>query len=200
MDINKYIKKEAYVTRDPYPDAWRNHPNGSIIGHYSDIIKGNVFDFGCNHGACSFLLCDNPNVKKVIGFDLNPLAIELANQTKDDLKIKNIDFVCGNVCEYDFNDNFDTIVTFHALEHLFPEDLSDVIKRFYSLLNVNGCLIVSIPNGHCYDGPEHVNYFNVNDLASAFERENFKTIECFVDERWSEKCIITGIFQKKNRL
>ena len=57
--IDRYKLKENYITRDPNPNSWRNHPNGNILNIYSDTINGNVLDFGCNHGGCTFLICEN---------------------------------------------------------------------------------------------------------------------------------------------
>ena len=56
--MDRYTSKENYVTRDPNPDEWRTHPNNNILKFYEDKLLGNVLDFVCNHGSCSFLILD----------------------------------------------------------------------------------------------------------------------------------------------
>ena len=164
---DRYKIKENYVTRDPYPESWRNHPNGNILSIYSDIIKGDVLDFGCNHGACTFLLCENKKIKSIIGLDLNPNAIQVANKTKENYVDCNINFICENILDVNITQNFDTIVSFHTLEHIYPEDVNFVLSKLYNSLSKDGYLIISIPYENAFDdGTQHVAFYNEKSLKN----------------------------------
>jgi len=196
--IDKYKIKENYITRNPSPEDWRNHPNGQILNLYSNIIKGKVFDFGCNHGAETFLICENENVTKVTGLDLNCDAIDIANKTKEQFYDCNINFICSNIIDFEINEKYDTIISFHTIEHIYPEDIDSIIKKLLESLNNEGYCIISIPYEHAYDnGVQHVAYYNENSLKEVFEKNGFKTIECIKDDRHSEGNLLTGIFIKK---
>jgi 2-polyprenyl-3-methyl-5-hydroxy-6-metoxy-1,4-benzoquinol methylase len=195
--IDRYKIKENYITRDPNPNSWRNHPNGNILKIYSDIISGDVLDFGCNHGSCTFLICENNNVSSVIGLDLNEGAIKVANQTKQELGESKISFILGNILDVVFDKKFDSIISFHTLEHIYPEDVDIVLEKLYNSLTDNGNFIISIPYEHAFDdGTQHVAFYNELTLSELFEKHNFKTVECLHDNRHSEGGILTGIFKK----
>ena len=196
--MDRYSEKENYVTRDSDPNEWREHANGLLITHYQELIKGDVIDFGCNHGACTFLLCENKNVNKVYGLDLNQNAIDVANETKIKFSDYNVEFICGNVLNFNSDIKFDTIVSFHTIEHIYPDDISIVLQKFYNLLN-DGCyFITSIPYEKGYDnGIQHVAYYNEISLKELFENNGFETIECLYDNRVGIPNILTGVFRKK---
>lgn len=196
--MDRYKIKENYITRNPDPNDWVNHPNGSILKIYSNLIKGNVLDFGCNHGACTFLLCDNKQVNKIIGIDLNKDSLDVALNTKKKYSNCNIDFICSNILDIELEEKFDTIVSFHTLEHIYPDDIDFVLTKLFNSLNINGFFIVSIPYEKAFDdGSQHVAFYNENTLSKLFEKNKFITIECLNDNRHSEGGILTGIFQKK---
>jgi 2-polyprenyl-3-methyl-5-hydroxy-6-metoxy-1,4-benzoquinol methylase len=174
--MDRYLEKENYVTRDSDPEAWRNHANGLLITLYKDLIKGDVIDFGCNHGACSFLLCENDNVKKVYGLDLNQEAINVANETKLKLPNHNIEFICDNVLNFNNDMKFDTVISFHTIEHIYPEDIDVILQKFHNMLPQGGYFITSIPYEKAYDnGVQHVAYYNESSLSELFEKNGFYT-------------------------
>ena len=196
--IDRYTIKENYVTRDPSPDNWRTHPNFNILNYYSDKILGNVLDFGCNHGSCSFLILDNPKVEKVLGLDLNPEAIKVAYVTKlNSYNESNIDFVVTNILDFEYDSKFDTIVSFHTLEHIYPEDVDLVLQKLNFYLVENGHFLISIPYKEAYDnGEQHVAYYDEISLKELFEKNNYKTIECYYDNKCGGGGILTGLFKK----
>jgi 2-polyprenyl-3-methyl-5-hydroxy-6-metoxy-1,4-benzoquinol methylase len=195
---DKYYIKENYVTRNPEPEKWISHPNGNILNIYSEIIRGNVLDFGCNHGACSYLICSNKNVKSITGLDLNQEAIKVAENTKTNYPNCDIKFICENILNTTLTQSFDTIVSFHTLEHIYPEDVNSVLSKLYDSLTYDGYFIISIPYDHAFDdGTQHVAFYNEASLSKLFEENKFTTIECLNDNRHSESGILTGIFKKE---
>ena len=195
---DRYKSKENYLVRNPEPNKWESHPNSNILDLYSNLIKGNVLDFGCNHGACSFLICKNKNVTGVVGLDLNEEAIKIGEQTKSDFPECNIKFICENILDVNFDEMFDTIVSFHTLEHIYPEDVNYVLSKLNNSLVENGHLIISIPYRQSHDnGNQHVAYYDEISLSKLFESNGFTTVECLQDNRLTEGGILTGIFKKE---
>lgn len=196
--MDRYLEKENYVTRDSDPEEWRYHANGLLIDLYKNLIKGDVIDFGCNHGACTFLLCENENVKNVYGLDLNQEAINVANETKIKLPNHKVEFICDNVLNFNGNMKFDTVISFHTIEHIYPEDIDIILQKFHNMLPEGGYFITSIPYETAYDnGIQHVAYYNENSLSELFERNGYETIECLNDNRVGIGGILTGVFRKK---
>lgn len=198
--MHKYEQKENYIVRNPDPKDWIRHPNAEIMSRYSGLIKGSVLDFGCNNGACTFLIAELTSAKLVTGYDINQNAINLALATKKSLKQKDVNFLCGDFLIENFEKKFDTILTFHTLEHIYPDDLVPYVSKFYDLLNPDSHLIISIPYMHCYEDVTHVSFFTIDNLKELFETAGFKTIQCEIENNVSEGrgCLITGVFIKKD--
>lgn len=194
-----YDSKENYVTRDPNPNIWRNHANGEIINHYSKYIHGVCGDLGCNHGACTLLLLDfQDKVSELFGFDMNMSALEVAYKTANDANPSiPITFMAASLLKLPMeNEKFDFLMSFHTLEHIFPEDVDKFISEMFRILKKGGHLLISIPYDHAYPDPAHVGFYKVDDFCELFERHGFIIIECMKDNRWNEKNLLTALLTK----
>ena len=188
--------KESYVTQRLDPNSWKNHCNVLTLKSYSKYIKGSVLDIGCNHAGSTYWLKEF-DVTKITGVDINQKSLEKAkdilstiNNTPFDLIEKN--YVCGNI-----GVEFDTIISFHTLEHIYPLDSLNFVQNIYKDLKEGGYFIIGIPYEHSYPDPCHVSFYNETSLDQLLNKAGFTTIECFKDDRFNEKNILTGLFQKK---
>ncbi len=131
-----YENKENYITRHPNPLAWKQHANFQIMKNASEYIKGDCADLGCNHGACTWLLLEFPNVNSITGFDINEKAIQVASSLTDEIKpFKTVEFIQSNLMKINTPDNkYDFIMSFHTLEHIYPNDIDIVISEFNRIL------------------------------------------------------------------
>lgn len=192
-----YISKENYITVYPEPSIWENHANFHIMEASKQYIKGVCGDLGCNHGACSLLLLKF-NPESIHGFDINFKALEVAYNSA--LKIKTdipINFMCTNLCKMSMTDNyFDFLMSFHTLEHIYPKDAGEFVAETFRILKPGGHFLISIPYDHAYPDDHHVAFYIENSLQELFEKYGFSTIECFKDDRFNEKNLLTGIFKK----
>lgn len=190
----KYIK-ESYITARNDPRLWRNHANVRSMEDYAEHITGKVLDIGCNHGASTYWLRLFDNVTEVHGIDLNRESLKHAkyNFSHFDRPFK---FHCMNLVESKLDEKFDTITSFHILEHIFKEDVDSFLRNSYEMLNENGYLIIGIPYERAYPDKCHVTFWNESSLSRAMEKAGFTTIECFKDDRFAEKNILTGLFKK----
>lgn len=194
--MTKYLDKETYILSKQSPDDWINHANVGIISLYSKLITGSVLDFGCNNGATTFHLSYNKNVSSITGLDINEECGSYFNNVFKDVEIHN-EFIGANILDVNFtNDSYDTILSFHTIEHIYESDLDEVVEKLYRLLKPSGYCIISIPYETAYNGPEHVSFFNEQQLKQLFERHMFETVECALDNRWSDANILTAIFRK----
>jgi 2-polyprenyl-3-methyl-5-hydroxy-6-metoxy-1,4-benzoquinol methylase len=189
----KYAK-ESYITSRPDPELWKEHVNIKTLNEMCNYITGNVLDVGCNHGSTTYWLKDLP-IESITGIDINNNALECAKHlfktVSKPSKFINLDLTTNKL-----NEIFNTIVSFHTLEHIYPEDVDSFLANIYSMLDVNGCFIISIPYETAYKDSCHVAFYNVQKLNEVMYRNNFKVIKCYKDDRWNEKNILTGIYKK----
>jgi len=194
-----YTAKENYITVLPHPNAWRNHANGHIIRTYSKYIKGHVADFGCNHGACTLLLLDYASsLQSIHGFDLNEQALKVGYATASSMNPPvPVKFVVGNLLNIPCADSqFDFAMTFHTLEHIYPQDADKFVSEMFRVLKDDSHLLISIPYERAYPDPAHVAFYNVQSLNELFNKNGFETIECIKDDRWNEGGLLTGVYYK----
>jgi SAM-dependent methyltransferase len=203
--VKVYLEKENYITIHPDPATWRTHANYKVMQSFASYIKGKCGDLGCNHGSCTLLLLDFP-VESVHGYDINIKALEIAydNALKYQVGISGhestkISFICANLMSIPIEANyFDFLMSFHTLEHIYPEDTDAVVSEISRILKVGGHILISIPYDHAYPDPHHVNFYMENNLSELFERHGFETVACFKDDRFEQKDLLTGLFVKKH--
>ena len=193
-----YIEKENYITARPKPSLWKEHANYQILNDVKHLFQNSVCaDLGCNHGSCTLLIHDF-NPLQVDGYDINSDALLVANQLAQEMNITHkTNFIAANLMDIPVEDEqYDVITTFHTLEHIYPCDIDSVIKEMYRILKHNGCVLISIPYKDQYPDPCHVAFYDEKSLRFLFESHKFKTLQCFEDNRWNEKGLLTAIFEK----
>ena len=75
---------------------------------FGDIENKNVLDLGCGTGifAISSLLM---GAKSSVGIDIDLDSIIVANEFSNKLKLDNISFICEDICEFNTDDDINTI-------------------------------------------------------------------------------------------
>jgi predicted SAM-dependent methyltransferase len=89
-------------------------------------------------------------------------------------------------------------VSFHTLEHIYPEDAPSVIKEIYRILKPGGFLLISIPYEHNYPDPCHVAFYNEQSLSELMSSCDFVIMEVYKDDHFTQKNLLTGLFYKKS--
>ena len=99
----------------------------------------------------------------------------------NEIQLKNV-----SIEDIDFsNKKFDVVVNFEVIEHLFSP--KEFLLQVKNILNNNGLLILSCPNGMGFDikllkdkshtiDHEHLNYFNFESLSALVQRNGFQII------------------------
>ncbi len=121
-----------------------------------------VLDLGAGTGWTSLFFAQRGY--DVVGQDIAPDMIELANKKKDESRLENLSFVVSDYEEMDFCDEFDVAVFYDALHHCIDE--RQAVKSAYEALKPNGILITVEPgSGHADSEPtrEAVRKFGVTE-------------------------------------
>ncbi|GIX43098.1 MAG: hypothetical protein KatS3mg129_2831 [Leptospiraceae bacterium] len=181
---------------------------GSAL-EYSFLQKGEIIiDLGCGRGtdiikATKFIGKEG----KAIGIDTTQEMLEVAKKNAEKLKIKNAEFILGDIENIPLPDNYaDVVISNCVINH--AKDKSKVFKEIYRILKNGGRFIISdiiaenpLPHSvknnpeawaQCYGGAiTKEEYFN--SIAEA----NFKEIEILEEsepyEKGKEKVLIRSI-------
>ena len=148
-----------------------------LIESLADSSTKSLLDVGAGTG--DFLKTAKQKNWKVRGVEPNAQARNLAQQ-------KHIKLV-EEISLIDSSEKFDIITLWHVLEHL--PDLEFQIKKFYSLLNKDGYLIIAVPNFKSYDAnyykefwaaydvPRHLWHFSKEGIQSLMKKHQFQLQE-----------------------
>ena len=114
---------------------------------YKDIT---VLDIGCGSGIAITMPIASLGFR-ILGVDMYKPAIEYAKRVNT---FSNLSFLCEEVEKVSINEPFDIIICADILEHL--EEPLSVLRKLYTLLENEGLLIASVPNGF---GPFEIEKF-----------------------------------------
>lgn len=102
-----------------------------------------ILDAGSGIGAYTFWLAERYTRAKVTGGDTDKYKLKTSKIIRDELHIKNVDFIYLNVTANQRTKKYDLIVTVDVLEHII--NYFNVIKNFSKMLNKNGYLYIHVP-------------------------------------------------------
>lgn len=136
------------------------------------FVEGkDVLELGCGWGYDTFLL--STKAKMVTGIDVNKSAIEKAS--KRFAYVPNIIFINDTILNFiDKGKKFDVVVLFESLEHLSYEEQKVLVRKLWQMLNPNGQLFLSTPNGKYIPlyrkNPYHKRELSIIELESLLSR------------------------------
>jgi len=187
-------------------DWWWEHHTAREYRLHQEHFTGRICDIGCNIGMTTLLAAEDPNVSQVVGVDIFPAAMDAARRyaqfAKLDHKVTYItqDFTLD--CSRLEAGSFDGVVSFHTLEHIYPEDLDAFVLNIRHILKVGGKVLMCIPHKCAFDSPQHVSYFSEHALRALFVEHGFEVLELYVTDSgvvdyagW-ETAVLTGLFVK----
>lgn len=102
-----------------------------------------VLELGCGIGIISGTLSTFLTRGKIVGVDISDESIRIAQ--KRHLKKKNVEFICAEIRNQDFNLLFDVIVLPDVLEHIPLENHFELFQKLSKILKTNGFIFIHIP-------------------------------------------------------
>jgi 2-polyprenyl-3-methyl-5-hydroxy-6-metoxy-1,4-benzoquinol methylase len=136
-----------------------------------------VGDMACGSGYGTMML--SRKCKEVKGYDIDIVTIDEIKKRYE--KESNINFDAKNLLNIEDIDFYDKIISFETIEHFTPEEINNLIKKFYDALKIGGKLIFSTPYNQ-EKSPASMRYHKTfyiveetikNILNGMFEIENF---------------------------
>lgn len=145
-----------------------------------------VLDAGCGSGTISHFL--SQHAAEVVAMDSNPSAIRYATET---YKTPNLRFRLGQFDELTDERAFDRIYCIEVIEHLYEEQVAEILAFFRQITNSGGSLFVTTPNYRSLwpiiewlmdsfglaakmDEAQHVTHFTRSKLVKMCERTGWR--------------------------
>jgi SAM-dependent methyltransferase len=155
----------------PFDRAWLDRFAGEVRD------KGQVCDVGCGPGHVTRYL-DQQGVD-VIGLDLSPRMIEVAQQLNPDLT-----FVCGDVTQLEFpSASWAGVVAFYSLIHMFDDELTRAFRELCRVLQSEAPLLLAFHEGdeilhldEWWSRPVSLDFrfFRVSEISNALQQTGFR--------------------------
>ena len=145
-----------------------------------------VLDAGCGSGTISHFL--SLHAGQVIGMDSNPSAISYASTAYDAL---NLQFRLGQFEDLVGDEPFNRVYCIEVIEHLYEQQVTEVLSLFHKMTNPGGELFLTTPNYESawpliewildkfalaaqMDEVQHVTHFTKRKLAATCERAGWR--------------------------
>lgn len=115
-----------------------------------------ILDFGCGMGGMTLWYATQWNCE-VVGIDIDPNHIEIAEIVKTKHKITNVRFELRNILEKPLTEKFDYIILNDVAEHIPLPILEQILQQLKENLTTEGGIFVSYPP---WEGPyaSHLNH------------------------------------------
>lgn len=185
-ELNSYYKSENYISHTDRKANWFEKiyqfvktytitDKWNLIRQYQTKQSLTVLDIGCGTG--DFLKKGKQKGYQVVGVEPNEYARKLGQN-----KLLNIK---SNLSEIK-NMKFDVITMWHVLEHV--PDYNQYLNEINERLNVNGILVIAVPNFKSFDAefygvhwagwdvPRHLWHFSKKAISKIALLHKFKLI------------------------
>lgn len=160
-----------------------------FISNNIDIRNKRILEIGSASGSLLQKLQEY-GCREVIGVEIDEEFSKYARQQGFEVFTRSVE-------ELDFREEFDAIVSFHTLEHVY--DPKAVIRAIYAALKPDGCFLGEVPNQNDwriqifndevvkrfhYD-PNHLYYYSPVTLNNYFKTCGFSDIRLETVERYN---------------
>lgn len=144
MEKNSHKKFSSFWWQNYYEEI-SNYINKIIIkNNFNTILEA-----GSGSGKATILL--EKSLYKTL-LDISPTALEYARHLTNKFKVRNVNFVEGNIFSIPFkNNSFDFVWNIGVIEHFEFDKIKLIIQEMIRVCNKNGIVAIGIPN--FYSGP-----------------------------------------------
>lgn len=121
--------------------------NPRVESAFNTILKwggspNNILEIGCGIGYNAFYMKEVWSDAKIIGFDISPKSIEMANALFSNNQIT---YMQGLFTQTAFGKKFDLIILMDVYEHIADKERLDFDNKLNELLAENGRIILTFP-------------------------------------------------------
>ena len=104
-----------------------------------------LLDFGCGSGASTFAVGRMLPRTEVVGVELDPAKVELANEIKNYRELANVHFSCSPAADrLPLNiGTFDFVMLSAVYEHLLPSERECLMPLLWSALKPGGAILIN---------------------------------------------------------
>jgi 2-polyprenyl-3-methyl-5-hydroxy-6-metoxy-1,4-benzoquinol methylase len=151
-----------------------------------NLTNKTLADIGCGTGHfLNEIIALSPTIN-AIGYEINKAPLNTAK-----LLFPHINFEVHGVYD-ELPQKFDIICINHVLEHLpYPEDCIMAMARG---LNLNGILILNVPNGRLDSFGGHIHFFSKDSLELLIKRHiSYKALNSMLNEDGTLMCTIVSM-------
>ena len=158
-------------------DGYHTNVRNTGLSRYKEVIKhinkdSKILEVGCNFGDFfKYMKEEKIKFKSYNGSDFSPSAIKFAKTEFPEYAWKIEDCQEMEIVKNKYN----TIVAMQMLEHI--EKPKAFITNAYNILEKDGKIILTVPNGTLIRHPSHVWFFNANDIKTLLYDAGFREIE-----------------------
>ncbi len=208
--IKFYDSLAEYYDKEQESESFRfvRLPEQEIVFDYLGKILKNtdsVLEIGAGTGR--FTLEVAPLVKKVTALDISKNMLDKLQEKAKLKKISNIEMLCGDFLEIPFNQKFDVILSFSAIEYI--KNSEKLFSKISSLMNDGGCLIITTAHdtflrwwgrfGNFLRQGIFLNAYSKKKVKMLLEKNNFEVIklEDFCLKNFFIKGILLFVYAKK---
>ncbi len=110
-----------------------------IVKLFREELEGkSILDVGCGQGQFLLSVASQLDHKRLVGIDTS-ISVIPKRETS-------IEFIKGDIVEFDLNYKFEVIFSCHVLEHIGPSDLPIHLSSIRNALSEHGEFILIMPN------------------------------------------------------
>lgn len=146
-----------------------------------EFCVGDTFlDAGCESGFLPLVIAERiPFMERVVGLDIRPDMFEVASELADEWKLKNVEYVQGDLLADDFTSvgQFDTVTAIGVIEHFSEEDMYRVLTNLLHVTKQR--LILLVP----YEQELEMLY----EHKQLFTREKIEEVGRWCLQQWGGK-------------
>ncbi|MDB5049491.1 MAG: putative SAM-dependent methyltransferase [Fibrobacteres bacterium] len=161
---------------------WENHFEWRGVAAWKEMPE-RILDFGCGSGHSDIMLARAG--RTVHGVDGSPIGIAIAKYAADREPASVAEKLSFSLADVTVDGppcaRFDAVWSSHVFEHI--ADPGPALRGLENWVNPGAVLLVSVPLGHAYEDPGHVNHFPDEEALRAYLEPHIAVIRTAVDRR-----------------
>lgn len=155
-----------------------------LLGFLDPRPGQRVLDVGCGFGRFAEVIAGRG--AEVTGIDISEYGIEQARKKWGDRK--ELQFICMNALEMDYENQFDKVLCYHFIEHLTSADGRILLRKIHNALKSEGILVLGVPindftlfrriirfiaRGRQWCDPTHVVSYSIEEMKREIASADF---------------------------